>query len=450
MRFFMRAITNYDEGLQKHPGTFDLAYNKARVQYEITQHPKLAAQLPAAQGELLQVALQSHRDALALEQDNADVLFNSGQVLTSLAELLSNSKHPGEEQMMQAGTYLQEAIELFQRCLIVQEMKYTQMQEDMEQMEEIASGNVPPPTSEPEAVSQPEPTKTGSDEQEQWAMIVEPVTKNTLVDTAVAQLDTLTTLCNLLTSSPGAGGVGWVQEYSSELAHSRLPVYVESSDRQYEAALARAKLICALNDLLYRGGHTDVQTYQQEVGQVFGPELDVSEDPDGLCAKAEALVSLNQALSDIPPSDDDETSQSAITLRWKSLSTALDSLTAASKHSDASNVPKIHIGRGDAEMHRWRLGRAPWNHNMAKQGGATLLRNAQTYYRGGAALARRDGAAEEEFEGTCKEAIAAAIDGQNTKLQQLKATNLQQVIAVAQDMVEDGMVDGMELSALIS
>jgi hypothetical protein len=28
MRFFMRAITNYDEGLQKHPGTFDLAYNK--------------------------------------------------------------------------------------------------------------------------------------------------------------------------------------------------------------------------------------------------------------------------------------------------------------------------------------------------------------------------------------------------------------------------------------
>ena len=28
MRFFMRAITNYDEGLQKHPSAFDLAYNK--------------------------------------------------------------------------------------------------------------------------------------------------------------------------------------------------------------------------------------------------------------------------------------------------------------------------------------------------------------------------------------------------------------------------------------
>jgi hypothetical protein len=28
MRFFMRAIANYDDGLQRHPGAFDLAYNK--------------------------------------------------------------------------------------------------------------------------------------------------------------------------------------------------------------------------------------------------------------------------------------------------------------------------------------------------------------------------------------------------------------------------------------
>lgn len=415
------------------------------MQYEITQHPKLAALLPEPQGKALQIALQSHREALTLEQDNADVLFNSGQVLTSLAESMSNSKQPGDEQLMQAGTYLQEAIELFQRCLVVQEMKYTQMQEDIEQME---SGDVPPSEPEPEAVPHPEQTKTGSEEQEQWAMIVEPVTKNTLVDTAVAQLETLTTLCNLLTSRPGAGGVGWVQEYSSELVQSRLPVYAEGSDRQYEAALARARFICALDDLLYRGGHIDARTYQEEVGQVFGSELDVSADPDGLCGKAEALVSLNQALSDIPPPDEEV--ESAVALRWQSLSNALDALTIASKHPDAHNVPKIHIGRGDAEMHRWRLGHAPWNHAMAKQNGATLLRNAQTYYRGAAALAGRDGASEEKRDGTCKEAIALAIDGQSSKLQQLKTTSLEQLIAVAQDMVEEGLVDGMELSALIS
>lgn len=28
MRFFMRAIANYDDGLVRHPDAFDLAYNK--------------------------------------------------------------------------------------------------------------------------------------------------------------------------------------------------------------------------------------------------------------------------------------------------------------------------------------------------------------------------------------------------------------------------------------
>lgn len=427
-----------------------LTLHRARVQYEITQHPKLAAQLPAPQAEILQIALQSHRDALRLEQDNADALFNSGQVLNSLAEAITDSKHPDEEQLMQASTYLQEAIELFQRCLVLQEMKYTEMQEQMEQMDSTEPGpqaqeHIPQPTEPSSGGAQAE-----DDEQEQWAAIVEPVTKNTLVDSAVAQLDTLTTLCNILTFNPDGGGVGWVQEYSSGLIQTRLPLYVEGSDRQYEAGLARAKFICALHEVLYRGGHTDVQTYQQEVGQAFGPDLDVSNDPEGLCNKAEALTSLNGALADVPPTDDAEAFQLSLNVRWQSLSTALNALTAASKLPNADNLPKIHIARGDTEMQRWRLGTAPWNFAMAQQNSATLLRNAQTYYRGAAALARRDGAVEEERDGRCKEAITAAIEGQKTKLDELKATSLEQVVAVATDMVEDGMVEGTEMSALIS
>ncbi|KAJ6085983.1 Tetratricopeptide-like helical [Penicillium sp. IBT 16267x] len=449
MRFFMRAISNYDEGLQKHPLAFDLAYNKARVQYEITQHPKLAAQLPAPQAEILQVALQSHRDALKLDQDNPDVLFNSGQVLNSLAEILSDSKHPGEEQLMQASTYLQEAIELFQRCLVLQEMKYTEMQEQIEEMQSVdPETQVPEPASQPE---QPQPGQADSndDPQEQWAAIVEPVTKNTLVDTAVAQINTLTTLCNLLTFNPDAGGVGWVQEYSSGLIQTRLPAYVEGSDRQYEAALARGKFICAMHEVLYRGGHTDVQTYRQEVGQAFGPDLDVSEDPEGLCSKAEALTSMNGAFADVPPYEP-EVLKNSLNIRWQSLSVALDALTAASKLPSAENLPNIHLARGDVEMHRWRLGTEPWNHAISQQNGAMLVRNAQTYYRGAAALARRDGAVEEERDGSYKEAIAAALEGDKSKLDQLKASGLEKLIGVAQDMVEDGLVEGTVLSTLIS
>lgn len=405
----------------------------------------MAAQLPAPQTEILQIALQSHRDALRLDQDNADALFNSGQVLNSLAEAITDSKHPDEEQIMQASTYLQEAIELFQRCLTLQEMKYTEMEEQMEQFQ-----STDPESQAQEQIPQPAGPQDENDEPEQWAAIVEPVTKNTLMDSAVAQLDTLTAMCNMLTFNPDGGGVGWVQEYSSGLVQNRLPVYAEGSDRQYEAGLARAKFICALHEVLYRGGHTDIQTYQQEVGQAFGPDLDVSNDPEGLCNKAEALTSLNGALADVPPTDDAEAFQLSLDVRWQSLSAALDALTAASKLPNADNLPKIHIARGDMEMHRWRLGTAPWNYAMAQQNSATLLRNAQTYYRGATAMARRDGAPEEERDGCCKEAIAAAIEGQKTKLDQLKTTSLEQVVAVATDMVEDGMIEGTAMSALIS
>jgi hypothetical protein len=88
----VRAIDTYDEALKKFPSSFDLAYNKyarpccpnnpvkltssrARVQYELTQHPRLVAQLPGTLTDLLKTALESSRLALSLNQDNADVLL---------------------------------------------------------------------------------------------------------------------------------------------------------------------------------------------------------------------------------------------------------------------------------------------------------------------------------------------------------------------------------------
>ncbi|KAL2810219.1 hypothetical protein BJX63DRAFT_402737 [Aspergillus granulosus] len=447
LRFFMRAIATYDEGLQRHPNAFDLAYNKARVQYEITQHPRLAKQLSAPLVEILRVALQSHREALQLEQDNADAIFNTAQVLTSLAEIVTDTKRPVEEQLNQAVKFLQEAIELFQRCLVLQELRYTEMQEEIRQMEAGELG-------QPEQMQDVQETPDAggpkeSAEQEQWAAVVEPVTKDTLVDTAVAQLDALATLCNLLTYDPGVG-LNWVEEYSTELLQEKITAYVQGSNRQYEAALARARFNAALNEVLYRSGRTDIETYYGAVLSSFGPDLDISSDPEGLCSKADALVSFNTATTEQPPDNDPETFAKAIGLRWQALSTAVDALTKASKLPDAENLPKIHLARGDVEMSRWRLGFTPWEYAMAQQNGAVLLRNAQTYYRGAAALARRDGGADEERDGTCKEAIAAAIEGQKEKLAQLKSAAPKELMAVAEDMVEDGWVSAPDMETLLS
>ncbi|KAL4959868.1 uncharacterized protein BDV14DRAFT_183763 [Aspergillus stella-maris] len=447
LRFFMRAIAIYDEGLQRHPTAFDLAYNKARVQYEITQHPRLAAQLSAPLGEALSVALVSHREALVLEQDNADTLFNTAQVLTSLAEAITDTKRPVEENLNQAAKFLQESIELFQRCLVLQELKSTEMQEQIRQME---SDEVPQPDPEPaqEMQEDTEASDAKDSEQEQWAAVVEPVTQDTLVDTAIAQLDALSTLCNLLAYDPGVG-LSWVEEYSTDLLQKKVATFVEGSNRQYEASLSRARFNAALNEVLYRSGRTDVETYHAAVISSFA-DVDVSADPEGLCAKADALISFNTATTEQPPSNDSESFSKALNLRWQALSAALDALTKASKLPDAENLPKIHLARGDSEMSRWRLGFPPWEHGMARQHGPTLLRNAQTYYRGAAALARRDGSADEDRDGTCKEAIAAAIERQKEKLAQLKSTAPKELLAVAEDMVEDGWVSGPDMEMLLS
>ncbi|KAE8144846.1 hypothetical protein BDV25DRAFT_171068 [Aspergillus avenaceus] len=452
MRFFMRAIATYDDGLNKHPQAFDLAYNKARVQYEITQHPKLAAQLPAPLTEVLNITLRSHRVALSLDQDNADVLFNTAQVLTSLAEIVTDTKHPSDQQLNQALKYLQEAIEFFQRCLVIQEMRYSETQEHIKLME---SGDISQPSTElqaehtQESSQDTDESKCSDEQQEQWVAVVEPVTKDTLVDTAVAQLDTLTALCNLLTFDPGVG-LGWVEESAPDLLQQKISTYAEGSCRHYEASLARAKFICALNEVLYRSERIDIETYHAEIVRAFGPELDLSADPGGLCSQADALTSFNTAATDLPPSYDDEIFARSLVLRWQSLSTALDALTKSSKLPDADNLPKIHLARGDVEMNRWRLGTSPWEYALAQQNAATLLRNAQTYYRGAAALARRDGSADEQRDGTCKEALAAAFEGQKDKLQQLKATALKELMIVAEDVVDDGWVSPGDMQALLS
>ncbi|KAL1999551.1 hypothetical protein VTN02DRAFT_4362 [Thermoascus thermophilus] len=399
---------------------------------------------------MLQIALQSHRAALTLRQDNADALFNTAQVLTSLAELFTEAKQPSEQRVQDALRFLREALELFQRCLVLQELRYSETQEQIRMMEAAdfgdGGGAEEPPcqTAPATAAADDEP------QQEQWAAVIEPVTKNTLVDTAVAQLDTLTTLCNLLTFDPGNNGLAWLEEYSSELLRTKMPAYVEGSDRRYEASLARARFVSALSEVLYRSGRIDIDTYQRELGGAFGPDLDLSRDPAGLCSKAEALINFNAAVAETPRMYDDRAFGRSLSLRWQALSSGLDALTAASKLPTAENLPKIHLARGDAELARWRLGSDPWDYAMARDNAALLLRNAQTYYRGAAALARRDGAREEERDGSCKEAIAAALAGERGKLEQLRSGAEKDLLAVAEDMMEDGLVAPADMQAVLA
>lgn len=415
----------------------------------MTQHPKLAAQLPASLVDILQIALQSHREALILQQDNTDILFNTAQVLTSLAEAVTEGKRHSEQRQtpqnqQEAMEWLREALELLQRCLSLQELKLTES-------EMQAGAGAEEPTAGDDDAMQQEAREGSSEsaEQEQWVAVIEPVTKSTLVDTAIAQLETLATLCGLLTFEHGSV-VAWVEEYSSSLLKERIASYIEGTGRQHELLLARAKFIAAMADVSYRSGRIDLETYKRELNDAFENGLDLSSDPDGLCSRAEALIAFNSSLSDAALLHQPDTLAQSTTLRWQSLSSALDSLSAASKLPQAENLPKIHIARGDAELSRWQLGRPPWDYAPSSGNAATLLKNAQTYYRGAAALAKKDGGTSEETDASVKEAIALAVAGDRSKIDPLMAQSKGSVVAVAEEMIEESLVTATDLEGLIS
>ncbi|EFQ99873.1 hypothetical protein MGYG_02885 [Nannizzia gypsea CBS 118893] len=453
MRFFMRAIEMYENGLRRYPASFDLAYNKARVQYEITQHPKLVTQLPGPIIDILRIALDSHREALQKDQDNADILFNTAQVLTSVAEALTEGKRADEEQTEEALKSLTEALELFQRCLVLQELRFTEYEQ---QLQMVRDGGPDHQSQQDEQQQQQEheqsvgDSRRGSTEAEEWAAVVEPVTKNTLIDTAIAQLEALATLCGLLSSDHGST-LAWVEEYSSDLVREKIAAYVEGTDRANEIAIVRAKFLSILLEITYRSGRIDLDTYKQELDSAWSSNnVDVSHDPAGLSNQAEALVGFSSAMADSYPTPNIDGFERSLDLRWQALGVVLSRLAAASKLAGPDNLAKIHIARGDAEMFRWRLGQVPFSYAPAKDNATTLLKNAETYYRGGAATAKRDGWPEAEREGTVKEALAKGLAGDSSQMGSLAIDSKGYMMRVADDMAEDGHIPPEDLSKLMA
>lgn len=356
--------------------------------------------------KILEETLGSHRYALGLDQDDADTLFNTAQVSTSIAEEIAKDDSLSDASAVK---YLEESLELLQRCLALQEFRYTESQEQaaeaLQASEEAGGsgmlmGEVP----------QPRGSSDDGSEREQWASIIEPVTKDTLIDTALAQLSTLTTLCGILGSSPQAPGVpslAWVEEYSSALLSVRLPTLIEGTDRSVEADIAKAVFISAMLEAGYRRGQIDVQTYRQEIDSAFSG-LPMSTSFEGLMFNVASLFTFNIALSEtggLPTATTDLAS-----LRWNALSKAISNLAIASKLSDTASedVPRTHVLRGDASLYQYQLSKPPLSYPPALKNSAALLKNAEVFYRNASRLTHDD---EERGKSRVHEAIVMLLEG---------------------------------------
>jgi hypothetical protein len=103
---------------------------------------------------------------------------------------------------------------LFQRCLALQEYQYTESQAQAEVPTDDASmddARLSDTEDGGASLTSDEP------QDERWATIVEPITNNTLLDTILAQIETLTLLCNLIPASSEPTLLTFITEYSSNL-----------------------------------------------------------------------------------------------------------------------------------------------------------------------------------------------------------------------------------------
>ncbi|KAF1991921.1 hypothetical protein K402DRAFT_459148 [Aulographum hederae CBS 113979] len=235
-RFFQRALDAYDTGLKKYSSSFDLTYNKALLQYQITQDPRILKHF-GDETELLQETLDSHRRALQLDQENADILFNTAQVLTSLAEILGDEDNIFSKE--KARKFLRESLELFSACLTKQELDFSEVQAQMDELSEESNqdggGGVSlNPDSASEKISPHNPP-------EELATVVEPITSSTLLDTALAILSSLSLLADLSAPSHDST-LATITELASPLIQTKIPQYISllSSDVPVDTIAARS------------------------------------------------------------------------------------------------------------------------------------------------------------------------------------------------------------------
>ena len=247
------------------------------------------------------------------------------------------------------------------------------------------------------------------EEEEAYATVVSPPTPSILLDTLLAQIETLTllsTLCSSPSSSQNST-LAWIQEYYSTDFSPKLTHLSTLAARQPEARLATAKFQTALADASYRNSLIDLQTYAREVDDAFSG-IDLRLDPRGLCDRADAefafCLSVRQVTTADQPNstlEDPVLNDELIKLLDDHASQAFELYTSATRlpYSSGSpnglNLPQIHLRRGDCELFRWSVSSAqnegngedgdeamevdsPANTNDSKE---SLLSNAALCYR---------------------------------------------------------------------
>lgn len=477
LRFARKALELYTQGLSKYPQNFDLAYNKARLEIEIATHPSLVKALDVPVNSVLQQALASHRYAISLDPENADTLFNTAQVLTTIAEYVAKD---GSTPDTEALPYLEEALERQDQCLQIQQSKFSESRNIHEAAMNQSLEDDDVQDDDGGAKLDTNTTSAYEEQsQEQWFSIVEPVTVNTLIDTILSQLSTLTTLCTILTSTlvgPSTSlpiSPSWIESYSSNLTSNILPSLTSDptnteqlSSRLPEIHRTKAIFNASLFDLAFHTQSINVEMYATNLNAAFSTtETNAKEkDPETQIAYARALMTLNSSIaestsSSLPPNSASSSSSSptSTSTRWTALTRANTLLTTAAQSptlkSDPHSLATTHLLRANIALLMYALSHPPYTYAQAVSNKAQLLKNAEVFYRNAGKLF---GQGDEDgdtarFRGAMVEVVKMGEAGNgDVKTVEVLRKIGSEVWKREQlgEMVDDGLLEGLDLSSL--
>jgi hypothetical protein len=167
----------------------------------------------------------------------------------------------------QPSLLLQEALELFAQCLKHQEASFLEFQKQLRAAESEPTASTWDEKAASETANAPEsfPDEGGNQVQEHWATVITPVSKSSILDTILAQLETIATLYSLLRNDKL---IPSIMEYAQPLVMEKVPFYVTETGQDLEAAIAVAGYASAEADAKFRLMGLGMEDYSAAVQQV--------------------------------------------------------------------------------------------------------------------------------------------------------------------------------------
>ena len=300
---------------------------------------------------------------------------NIAQLSSSLAEAVLDDLDDVRYTRAEASNLLYESLEYFETCLEVQEGRFTQT--SLPTFAHYHHDNFNAETN----------AEVQTAEEEVWASIIEPVTPEALLQTCLAQLNNLKTLCDIQ-SSDYADKLSSIERIYIDKLREKIDLYSQSPEGRKDATLAKAAFLCAYAGARYRLFQTSISTYDAEFRTAtLDAESLYQEVGDAIIAItiADAHIELNSnaeehlhQFQEVQTGTLDLSDMNAV--RWKHITRALDLYTLATQAFHVPNLAQIHIKRGDCELLRMRLGEDPFKYKLAETNQAILIRNASIYY----------------------------------------------------------------------